>query len=82
MYKITIKKLESKQVVETDWVKLRDSYPNEDQKVAIGDIDKEKDPQYGYRKTEMEKVFETEVLDQTVDDMDITKVIKAVNNIE
>lgn len=77
MYKITIEKIETKKVTEKEYQKLREPYDNEKEQ----DIGNKNDPQYGYVDVELEKDIKTIVLEQSVENLDIPEVIKAINEI-
>jgi hypothetical protein len=70
MYKITIQKIEKVHSTETSYEKIADSGNERDG----GSV-------YGYVEYPSEKNAETSVFNQTVDDLDLQAVIKAVNNI-
>jgi len=70
-YKITIIKLDTKKVVEEEWEKIADTGNEGDN----GHV-------YGYVEKNTERKIEETILEQTLDDIDIPKVIKALNNLE
>lgn len=71
MYRISITKVEEKEVTKKEYQKTADT-GNERDNGAV----------YGYVPYTTTERIETKVLDQVSDEIDLTKVIKAVNNID
>ena len=74
MYKITIEKITSEKKVVEEYQKLREPYDDEKNK------DYEDDRQYGYVEVNNMVHIETKVFEQQVEDLDLKKVIEAINN--
>ena len=70
MYKITIVRIETSKVNDREWKKIADSGNKEDD-----------GPIYDYVDIEREKEIENEILKQITPDLDLIKVIKAINDI-
>lgn len=71
MYKVTIEKIETKTVIGREYEKIADS-GNPHDKGAI----------YGYVSKEVAQTSKINIFEQTVEELDMTKVIKAVNNLQ
>lgn len=67
MYKITITKITEQNFVKKDWKKFTDNTDVEEQ--------------YKYVETEVTEKLNTTILEQTVEDIDLPAVIKAINKI-
>ena len=74
MYKITIEKITSEKKVVEEYQKLREPYDDEKNK------DYEDDRQYGYVEVNNMVHIETKVFEQQVEELDLKKVIEAINN--
>lgn len=80
MYTITITKTEKVTKKVNEYQRLRNEY--EDEKGHFNSrADREQDPQYGYVTTEKEQEEKTTILVQEVEEIDLKKVIAAVNGI-
>ena len=87
MYKITIEKVtQNKKLVKGDWVIVdQRPYTNADMKDSFSGTSYEGKTKsvYGYLEDKEVEVDSTiKVLEQTVDDIDLVSVIKAINNIK
>lgn len=78
-YEIVIKKKLRVEYTAKNWVKLFD-YTEAEQKMPSWDHDTRPD-QYGYAETDSIRTEETEILKQTVTDLDMAAVIKAINGL-
>lgn len=70
MYLVQITKIEKNIKKTTAWERLHDK----------SDFDSEKEPQYGYVSTEREITDEIEVYKQQLNEINLVKVIEAVNS--
>lgn len=71
MFKVTIKEITTKKVVNKEYEKIADTGNSEDGKSIYGYVDKEEEVR-----------DERTVLEQEVKEIDIGEVIKAINDIE
>jgi len=69
-YRILIKKTGEKKTTDSQYKKISDTGNEKDQ-----------GPIYGYVEYEKTIKFETDIYDQTIDEIDINAVIKAVNRL-
>ncbi len=67
MYKITITKIDERTFLQKKWNKFTDN--------------KDVEEQYKYVETEVTEKENTTILEQTVEDIDLPAVIKAINKI-
>lgn len=70
MYQITIEKVEKKEAVGREY-----------QKIADSGNERDGGPRYAYVEFPSQKVIETTILRQSVEELDLAAVIKAVNNL-
>lgn len=80
MYTITITKTDKIIKKVNEYQRLRNEYKDEEGRFSSR-TKREQDPQYGYIATEKELEEKTTILVQEVDEIDLKKVIAAVNNI-
>lgn len=82
-YRVTISKVETFRGTERKWVQLRERYKSEEE-TWLGSTDKAKqdlDPQFGYRDTPTTITKEVKLYEQTAVQLELSAVIKAVNNL-
>lgn len=81
-FHVIVQRIDENLVSVSEHVKIRDQYPDEADRFRGNGIERDKnDPQYGYRRTDRTVELKTIVLEQTVEDLDLIAVIKAVNKI-
>lgn len=79
-YRITVSRFETIRETRRDWVKLREQYADEQTWLSPDDREKrDADPPFGYREVPANIRYETKLLEQTIDTLDLAAVIKAVN---
>lgn len=79
-YKITITRVEEKKAIRSEYQRLFDVSDKENQEHMYRNGERIKN--YGYVDHEVTEEVKTIVLEQTVDKVDMVKVIKAINSIE
>lgn len=81
-FHVTVQRIDSSVEKVCEHVKIRDQYPDEADRFRGSGTERERtDPQYGYRDAFKPVERKTLVLEQTVEDLDLIAVIKAVNKI-
>lgn len=79
-YKVTITRIKSATTLVSEWQKLRDLFPDERVNSRRED-EASLNPQYGYVSVEKEVSRAVDILEQTLDELDVPAVIKAINKL-
>jgi len=80
MYKITINKVDKKQVAAKEWTKMYD-LQGEKEFESNASYREARENQYDYLEVEKTVSEDTKVFEQVVEEVDLSAVIKAINGI-